>query len=84
MQRAAPNSQLKENSFPICSVTCHLVLMMIYWHGLTLSGRQMNIRRRSAEAKDARNTFVGLCLTWKEGEASINLIYKGRYQFKSQ
>ena len=31
----------------------------------TLSGRQINIRRRSAVARDARNTLVGLCLTWQ-------------------
>ena len=34
----------------------------------TFSGRQINISRRSAEARDARNTLVGLCRTWNNTE----------------
>ena len=38
----------------------------------TFSGRQINISRRSAEARDARNTLVGLCRTWNITELTHN------------
>ena len=37
----------------------------------TFNGMQMKIRRRSAEASEARNTLVGLCLTWN-GQVGLN------------
>ena len=37
----------------------------------TFNGIQMKIRRRSAEASEARNTLVGLCLT-QNGEVGLN------------
>ena len=37
----------------------------------TFNGIQMKIRRRSAEASEARNTLVGLCLTW-DVEVGLN------------
>ena len=39
----------------------------------------MKIRRRSAEASEAKNTFVGLCLTWnvEVGIKMVNLDHSG-------
>ena len=37
---------------------------------LTFSGRQINMSRRSAVARDARNTLVGLCRTWNNSEVT--------------
>ena len=45
----------------------------------TFSGRQMKIRSKSAEAREARNTLVGLCLTWVREHCLLFLSHTHRF-----
>ena len=72
----------------ICSIQVSLdhckcsEMVVIFWRSEnvpTFNGIQMKIRRRSAEASEAKNTLVGLCLTWnvEVGIKMVNLDHSG-------